>query len=122
MLGIAQNAVCINCHEKGEDGFKTEETLHTMSRRVVTLYDTAVVKRIRVQQIGIDDIEIGFLLQEAKQSIVQARTLIHTFDTVKVGQKTTEGYEKTKQAAILADNTINGFYVRRYGFGAASFL
>lgn len=122
LVGTAKNAVCVNCHEKGDDGFITANALHNLLRRVVSLYDTAVIKHTRVRQIGMDDIEIGFLLQEAKQSIVQARTLIHTFDTVRVGQKTTEGYEKTKQAVLLADNTINDFYIRRYGFGAASFF
>ncbi len=122
LLGIGEKAICMNCHEQGDDGYITADALHKMLRRVVSLYDSAKVKRNKVQQIGMDDIEIGFLLQEAKQSIVQARTLIHTFDTVKVGQKTAEGYKKTKQAVILADNTINDFYVRRYGFGAATFF
>ena len=67
-----------------------------------------------------DDVDIGYLLQESHQSLIQARTLTHTFDPNKVGEKTTEGLNKATLAIQLAESEIHEFDIRRKGFGIAT--
>jgi hypothetical protein len=67
-----------------------------------------------------DDVDIGFLLQESHQSLIESRTLVHTFDAEKVNAKTAEGLAKAHEAADLAARQIKDFHVRRRGFGMAT--
>ena len=88
--------------------------------QIVSAYDSAVVKQTEVNRIGMDDVEIDFLLQEGHQSIIQARTLVHTFDPDKVGLKTNEGLTRIQKARQLAELQIENYGVRRKGFGIAT--
>ena len=67
-----------------------------------------------------NDVEIGFLLQDAKQDLIQSRTLIHTFDTLKVGAKTSDGTNITNKALVMAQDQIDEYYTRRNGFALAT--
>ncbi|MBP2680643.1 MAG: hypothetical protein H6Q78_506, partial [Candidatus Krumholzibacteriota bacterium] len=83
-------------------------------------YDDAESKRSDVPRIGMEDDEIVFLLQEAHQDLVRARTLVHTFDPARVGEKTKEGVAKASEAYQLAVGQIKEFGIRRRGFGMAT--
>ena len=67
-----------------------------------------------------DDVEISFLLQEGHQSLIQTRTLVHTFDTEQIKNKTSESLKKIQEARHLAEHQINEFEIRRKGFGVAT--
>jgi len=120
MVGVGPNSTCADCHDDGDDGYAAAQKIHTHLTTLATLYDVAVEKQEEVQRKGMDDVEIGFLLQEAHQSLIQARTLVHTFDPEKVGPRTDEGVEKVETALVLADEAIKDFYFRRRGFGLAT--
>ena len=122
MIGTNDKSVCINCHDEGDKGFEVASDIHNQLLQVTSAYDSANTKRIEVQRIGMDDVEIGFLLQEGHQSLIQARTLVHTFDAEKVGSKSSEGLQKIQSAIQLADQEIHEFDVRRSGFGIATFF
>jgi len=74
----------------------------------------------KVQRIGMDDADINFMLQESHQSLIQARTLVHTFDHEKVGDKTKEGIMKAEDAILLANKEVKDYKVRRLGFSVAT--
>jgi hypothetical protein len=120
MVGVGPKSTCTGCHDEGDDGYAAAQTIHTHISTLSTLYDVATEKQEEVQRKGMDDVEIGYLLQEAHQSLIQARTLVHTFDPEKVGPKTDEGVEKVEAALTMADETIKDFYFRRRGFGLAT--
>jgi hypothetical protein len=120
MVGTGPGSTCMDCHDTGDDGYAAAEMIHTHLTSLATLYEMAVTKREEVHRKGMDDVEIVFLLQEAHQSLIQARTLVHTFDPEKVAPKTDEGVAKVEEALTLADDTIKDFYFRRRGFGLAT--
>lgn len=120
MVGVGKNSTCINCHSEGDEGYKSASEIHKELTQTVALYDSAEVERKAVRQIGMSDVEINFLLQDAHQSLIEARTLVHTFDPKKVGQKTEESIEKSKSALQLALQEISNYDTRRRGFGIAT--
>jgi len=87
---------------------------------MVTLYDSAMVMSEEVLRIGMNDEEIGFLLQDANQRLIKSRTLVHTFDPAEVGQKTEEGIGLVTEALLLAEEELSDYQVRRRGFGIAT--
>ena len=67
-----------------------------------------------------NDIDIGFLLQESNQKLIESRTLVHTFDTSKVKGKTDEGKVTVLKALNQADEELDEYFSRRKGFAIAT--
>ncbi len=120
MSGVGAESVCVNCHTKGDAGYISAQKIHEHLTHTTSAYDSAETKMREVQKIGMDDVDISFLLQEAHQSLIEARTLVHTFDPVRIGLKTGEGIKKSRDAIILADSEIKESKTRRMGLGFAT--
>jgi hypothetical protein len=122
MVGIGDNSVCIDCHEEGDDGYRAAEAIGVHLDSLLVLQDSARVQLDEIVRIGMDDVEIGFLLQESHQSLIRARTEVHTFDPDRVGVLTREGIVTVQQALMIASTEISDFRMRRFGFGIATLL
>jgi len=120
MVGTSGDAVCLDCHEEGDDGWESAAAIREQLRTLTTTYDEAIAKQGEVQRKGMDDVDIEYLLKDAHQSLIQARTLVHTFDPEKVAVKIDEGLAKAKEAVTEADAAVEEFYFRRRGFGLAT--
>jgi hypothetical protein len=120
MVGTSDSAMCMDCHSEGDKGYEAAAAIRAQLDSLVIAYETAHAKQRRVQTIGMDDVEIEFLLQESHQSLIQARTLVHTFDPEKVGPKSREGIQKAGEALVVAAAQIDDHHVRRRGFGMAT--
>ena len=120
MVGTGEKSLCLKCHKDGDKGFKVAANIHNQLSQVVSAYDSAVIEIAEVQRIGMDDVEIGFLLQEGHQSLIQARTLVHTFDSEQVELKTNDGLNSIGKADLLIDQQLRNYDVRRNGFGVAT--
>ena len=120
MVGVGEHSVCIACHSEGDKGFQSAVEIYTSVKELVNTLDSAHYRLREVQKRGMDDVDISFLLQEANQTLVHTRTLVHTFDPVKVNEKSSEGVVKTREAMFLADKEIKDYYFRRRGFGIAT--
>jgi hypothetical protein len=120
MIGVNPESKCVDCHTAGDKGFETARKIKESLVDLRTKYDLANSKLLEVKQKGMNDIDIGFLLQDAKQDLIQSRTLIHTFDAAKVGDKTKEGVDISNKALMLSQKEIDEYYTRRNGFAAAT--
>lgn len=120
MVGTGEKAVCTRCHDRGDAGFGAASEIRDLLAGLSRSYDEAETKRADVHRRGMEDEDIVFLLQEAHQDLVRARTLVHTFDPARVGEKTKEGVGKASEAYQLAAGQIKEFGIRRRGFGMAT--
>lgn len=119
MLG-GENAVCLDCHEEGDAGHTVAVTMAGQLSQATALYDSAAVQQVAVRNVGMDDVDLGFMLQDAHQAIIHARTLIHTFDAAKTKEKTDISIKKSSEALQLAATEIAESRFRRLGFGFAT--
>lgn len=122
LVGVSKEAFCVNCHEEGDSGYEAAQEIKLHISELVNLYDSASVKSKDVQIKGMNDIDIGFLLQEGNQKLIESRTLVHTFDPEKVKEKTEEGKELVVKAINSADKELDEYYTRRKGFAFATGL
>ena len=120
MIGVGEKSVCMDCHSEGDQGYLVADTIYRQLNSAVAMYDSALIRISEVKRKGMNDIEIGFLLSEAKQNLIQSRTLVHTFDPEKTGESTTASYNKSNTAISLAEIEIENYHVRRRGFGLAT--
>lgn len=119
-VGVSESSFCVKCHVAKDNGFQAAQEISSQITTLVNVYNLAQKKILEVQKKGMNDEEINFTLQEAKQNLIQSRTLVHTFDPNKIGTKTQEGITKTKYAIDLAEKEIDEYYTRRNGFAAAT--
>ncbi len=120
MVGVGKNSKCVDCHDKGDVGYVAAEKIEAEIVQLKNNYDAATNKFLEVREKGMNDVDIGFLLQDAKQNLIQSRTLVHTFDPAKVVVKTKDGMNITNKAIMLSDKEISEYYTRRNGFAAAT--
>lgn len=116
MIGVGPNSKCIKCHKPGENGYLAGKFIKAQLDSFVNVYDSATTAKVEVLVKGMNDAEIGFLLQEAKQKLIQTRTAVHTFDTVVVAGMAKEGKEIAGKALQLAESEMDEYYTRREGF------
>ena len=120
MLGAGDESVCVDCHANGEKGYQVGVEMRSMLEELVSMYDSAQVAYKNVQRIGMNDIDIGFTLQESKQKLIQSRTLVHSFETANIAKSTKEGIQLADAAINMAQKEISDYNVRRRGFGIAT--
>jgi hypothetical protein len=120
MIGVGKESKCINCHTSGDEGYAVSQKIYSSLTQLKNKYDAANAKYLEVKQKGMNDVEIVFQIQDARQALIQSRTLIHTFDTTKVGAKAKEGIDISNKASLLAQKEIDEYYTRRNGFAIAT--
>ncbi len=120
MTGVGEGSVCLDCHDEGEDAYEAAQGIYAHLAGLVAAYDSAAAQQREVVRVGMDDMDIAYLLKDAHQSLIQARTLVHTFDPEKVGARTDEGVAKAREALALSLAQIKEFGTRRIGFGLAT--
>lgn len=120
MINVGKESKCTECHTEGDEGYKVSQKIYSSLINLKNKYNAANEKYLEVRQKGMNDVEIGFQLKDAKQALIQSRTLIHTFDSSKVSDKTNEGVNFSNKALNLAQNEIDEYYTRRNGFAIAT--
>jgi hypothetical protein len=120
MVGTGENSVCIECHGEGDRGYNVADSISRELKSAVERYQEALSIRKDVKTSGMDDIDIGYLLQDAHQDLIQSRTLVHTFDPARVSEKTVSSLKNSEKAIKLAKSEIEEYAVRRKGLGVAT--
>jgi len=120
MVGTTDQSVCMDCHESGDKGYMAADSISMQLASLVAAYDSATVMQNEIHRIGMDDEEMAFVLQEAHQDLIQARTLVHTFDPQQVGPEADEGMGKVREAMVMAVQLEHESMTRRRGFGMAT--
>lgn len=120
MVGVGDESVCTMCHDEGDRGYEVADSIHAQLVALKSVQDSAQVFLKRVQNIGMDDVEISYSLRDANEALIQARTAVHSFDPEKTGELTDTGVESARAAISMAESEIEGYRFRRFGFGIAT--
>lgn len=115
MIGVGETSTCMGCHVAGEPGY---EAARRMGEDLGTL-------RLRLAQATglLDDAERAGLatgrgrmsVQEAGDSLAEARVLVHSFDLGRFTGVTIGGIAAADQAAQVAQRLLTGRRNRRIG-------
>ena len=116
LLGAGENSICIDCHSEDEEGYLVGVKIKEDIVELSGLYNSAIDRMSEVKRIGMNDVEMGFILQDAKQRLIEARTLVHTFDIEQVNNKTTEGISLVNESLNIAEAETEEYNSRKMGF------
>lgn len=120
LLNVNESSPCLECHSDGDEGYTAAEAMYTQITQTDSLYQTALLRLTDIQIKGMNDVDIQYVLKDAKQNLIQLRTMVHTFDPIQVTEKAVEGKELSTSAMALASLEISEFNQRRLGYGIST--
>lgn len=116
-LGAGSESVCANCHEQG-DGTRGIDAAVAMERGLTSLetgYQRADSLLLEAERKGMYVDEAKFALNDARQAIIQAHTLVHSFDDLTVQTKVDSGLTILASVTGTANEKLEESAFRRWG-------
>ncbi len=122
LIGTEEPAVCAECHSQddGTLGFETATKISSAIATLVSAHQSASVALAEATELGMMTTDEEFRLKEVNQSLVETRTMIHSFDADEVTPKAAEGLEKAKLVEANSLKLVEAYYFRRKGLGVAT--
>jgi predicted CXXCH cytochrome family protein len=124
MLGIHDESVCVNCHSD-----QIDDKGYFVAAQMKELIDSLKLERDLTKEIleeakrkSMDVSDADFPLQDLRQILIQARTIVHGFSIEKYEELTNEGFEITSKAKADGLAAIDDYYFRRWGLGIATVI
>jgi len=118
MLGVDKEAVCSRCHSESKNtkGYQVAKSMRTYIDSL-DASETLALKLINdAEQKGMEVSETKFKLRDAHQAILEARTMVHSFDEAKFKEVVVgKGLAVTKASITEANEAIDNYFFRRYG-------
>ncbi len=121
-VGVGNNAVCIDCHDKGDGGyeaaFRIKASLDSLK------YDIRIADSIlaKAKKSGADVGELTFELGEASKGLIEARNRVHSFSPDVVGEVTSASMQKINIVIELGNDSLKALWHRKIGLILTSFL
>jgi predicted CXXCH cytochrome family protein len=90
-LGAGPEAMCVRCHEPDDSGYAAAVAMHDRITHLDQVVSEAAELLDRAERAGMQISEPRFELRDANESLVKARSLIHTLDPPQVEDMVEEG-------------------------------
>ncbi len=115
MLGVGQKSTCINCHDKGEEGYLIAEKMKTLIDSLKSEENETKIILDEANKKGMDVSDASFSLKDIRQILIQTRTTLHSFDQEKFKEEIKPGFEIINEAKAEGSSAIDNYYFRRKG-------
>lgn len=124
LLGVGKGAVCAWCHGKDEasKGNRVARTMRQLVDSLVAAEDEATLLVNDAEQKGMEVGEAGFKLREVRQSRLEARTKVHSFNEEQLREVAQRGFMAASNASKEAVMAIDQYFFRRWGLLVASLI
>jgi ferredoxin len=127
MLGMADDAVCVRCHELDAPGrfgapvagAKTAKAMGTGLENLEQQIAGAKEAIDKAERLGMEVSGPRYDLRQAFDALTNARTLIHTFSTARVDEALDKGLETTGQVQAMAQAALAEHTNRRIWLAAS---
>ncbi len=119
-LNVSASSICMECHSEGDEGHAAAVSMYSEISQSDSLYQLALLHLEDIQIKGMNDVDIQYVLKDAKQNLIQMRTMVHTFDPALIIEKSGEGKQLSQDAIALAGLEIAEFNKRRLGYGIST--
>ncbi len=122
MLGVNEGSVCAECHEEDDDGGLISIKMRDM---IIGLRDKMETTRAIIhdaEQKGVEISDALFSLSEARQSLLQSRTRIHSFNLDYVEEEINKGKEAVGEAEKIGLAALDEFNFRKMGLGVSTLI
>jgi hypothetical protein len=122
LLGVAPGATCARCHtpEDHSRGYMVAKEMRSLMDSLSEADSSAGTVLYEAEQKGMEVSEATFKLRDARQALMESRTVVHSFDFQKFKTVVDKGLSIATASREKGDRAIHEYYVRRIGLGIAT--
>lgn len=126
ILGMGEKAVCTKCHANGQfgatlAGAEVARTLRSKIDNLSHLIQETEAKIGKAERLGMEVSGPRFDLRKSFDSLVNARTMIHTFSPAPVEEALAEGVQTATEVNKRAEDALHEHTARRRWLAASLF-
>jgi len=124
LLGVTGAAVCGWCHKQNppNKGFTVAKTMRSLIDTLIAHEKQAQALIDDAEQKGMEVSEAKFRLREVRQSRLESRTMVHSFDLAQFEEVVDKGRKTATEISIEGQQSIDEFYFRRWGMGVSTLI
>ena len=122
MLGVASGSLCLDCHDEGSVGYQVAAAMKASIDSLKFDIDTAGALIKTAEEKGVEGGQARFDLGSAKDALIRARSVIHTFDSKQVAEITDPAMASAKVVEASALSSLNDLKMRQYGLAMSLIL
>lgn len=122
MIGAGANSTCTKCHVEGDAGFIAATKMRSRLDELVLANTRALDILERAERAGMQVSKAKFELNEAKDSLTNARVLIHSFAPDEVDKVISPGIEIALRSYNAGESAMNEMGFRRKGLAVSLFF
>ena len=115
-IGIGDEALCINCHSEGDDGYNAAASISEMIGTLKTRYQESETLIDDAEQKGVEVSEEQYKLLEVRSSLINLRKLIHSFNPETVKKASDEAMIAANEVYKQGEESVAEVKSRRSGF------
>jgi len=119
MLGVGPKSTCTGCHNEGEPGYAAAAEMAELRQRLSDQMHEAEERLDAAERAGVEVGPDRFTLSKARDSLVETRVLVHSFDIERFVKVADEGLEATQAGLDAGDRAFAELRFRRVGLGAS---
>lgn len=122
MIGTADGAVCVQCHDKGSRGFDVAAELRRRLDGFESGYRDAEALLARARQKGVEISDAEFKLQDVNTVLVTAKNMTHGLDTAEIDKSVAEGEKELAGVLTAGERALGEARFRRQGLAVTTVL
>jgi predicted CXXCH cytochrome family protein len=124
LLGNTAEAVCSRCHSSTDNvrGFQAAGAMRLMTDSLEQETGRAKALVQNAEQKGMEIAEAKFKLRDARQSRLEARTMVHAFNEARYREVIAKGRANVEIITAEASGQIDEYYFRRWGLGISTLV
>jgi predicted CXXCH cytochrome family protein len=117
MLGVAEGAVCADCHSEGDDAYTVAAGMRTRLDELSTALRDAREVLDRAEEAGMEISEGRLQWSDANEQLIRASVQVHTFRVEPVEEIAAAGLKVAQDARQAGFDALDEKEFRRKGLG-----
>jgi cytochrome c553 len=114
-VGVTSQSTCVKCHEMGEPGYEAARTLNENLAMLTGELRNAEGILDRAATAGMEVSRAKFELNDARDSVINARVLVHGFSANAMDSALTPGLEIARRSHEAGEQALRDLDFRRKG-------
>jgi uncharacterized tellurite resistance protein B-like protein len=121
-LGVGDEGICADCHLDDDEGGEAAIAMRALMDSLVAGFEAADSILAEAEHAGMEVSQAQFELSDALNSVITARTVVHTFMTEAVAEEVDAGLEVTGRAYARGLDAFRELRFRRAGLAVSSLI
>ncbi len=122
MLGVGDDALCIECHDEGTSGFQTAEEMKQKVDSLIYKVERADSLLEKAEKAGVEVSDGKFIARDAHDALIKARNSVHNFSLAKFDEVISPGFELVNNALIEGQSALKEVQSRRLALAIISVI